>query len=90
VAIFALRGVYFATFEEVGIPLAVTGTVTGVVSVIGYTPDIFIPLTGGALLDKFPGALGYRYFFLVISGLCFLGLLAALVIARKYKGRRLN
>ena len=90
VAIFALRGVYFATFEEVGIPLAVTGTATGVVSVIGYTPDIFIPLAGGALLDEYPGALGYRYFFLFISGLCVLGLLAAIIIMRKYIKRRLG
>ncbi len=88
VAIFALRGVYFAAFEEVGIPLAVTGTATGVVSVIGYTPDIFIPLAGGALLDRYPGALGYRYFFLFIAGLCFMGLLAALIIMRKYIKRR--
>jgi len=88
VAIFALRGIYFATFEEVGIPLVVTGTVTGVVSVIGYTPDIFIPLVGGAFLDKFPGTLGYRYFFLFIAGLCFLGLMAAVIIKRKFiRGR---
>jgi len=88
IAIFALRGVYFATFEEVGMPLAVTGTAVGVVSVIGFTPDIFIPLVGGALLDRYPGPLGYRYFFLFISGLCFLGLLATLVLMRKYIKKR--
>ena len=84
VAIFALRGVYFATFEEGGIPLALTGTVTGIVSVIGYTPDIFMPLAGGALLDGYPGALGYRYFFIFIAGVCMLGLLAAIIILRKF------
>ena len=90
IAIFALRGVYFATFEEVGMPLAVTGTAVGVVSVIGFTPDIFIPLAGGALLDRYPGALGYRYFFLFISGLYFLGLLAALVLMKKYIKKRVG
>jgi len=90
IAIYALRGVYYAIFEEVGIPLAVTGTATGVVSVIGYTPDIFIPLAGGALLDGYPGTLGYRYFFLFISGLCFLGLLAALVLMKKYVKKRVG
>jgi len=84
IAIFALRGVYFATFEEVGIPLAVTGTVTGVVSFIGYAPDIFIPLVGGAFLDGYPGASGYRYFFLFILGLCLIGLTASLIIIKKY------
>ncbi len=84
VAIFALRGIYFATLEEGGIPLALTGTVTGIVSVIGYTPDIFMPLAGGALLDGYPGALGYRYFFIFIAGVCMLGLLAALIILHKF------
>ena len=82
-AIFALRGVYFALLEEGGVPLAVTGTATGVLSVIGYTPDVFMPILGGILLDSYPGALGYRYFFIFISGLCILGLLAALLILQK-------
>ena len=45
-------------------------------------------LAGGALLDGSPGTLGYRYFFLFISGLCFMGLLAALVLMRKYIKKR--
>jgi nitrate/nitrite transporter NarK len=84
VAIFALRGIYFALLEEGGTPLALTGTITGIVSVVGYTPDVFMPLVGGAFLDRYPGALGYRYFFLFIAFLCLLGLLAALSILKKY------
>jgi nitrate/nitrite transporter NarK len=86
-AIFALRGVYYALLEEGGIPLLVTGTATGVVSVIGFTPDIFMPMLGGVLLDRYPGALGYRYFFAVIVSLCIIGLIAGLVILRKYSQR---
>ena len=82
-AIFALRGVYFALLEEGGVPLAVTGTATGALSVIGFSPDVFMPVLGGILLDGYPGALGYRYFFIFISGLCILGLLAALLILQK-------
>lgn len=85
-AIFAVRGVYYAMLEEGGIPLALTGTATGIVSVIGYTPDIFMPITGGALLDKFPEGSGYRYFFFIIVALCVLGLISALVVMRKYSG----
>jgi MFS family permease len=84
VAIFALRGIYFALLEEGGVPLAVTGTATGIVSVIGFTPDIFMPMVGGVLLDRYPGAPGYRLLFLFIAGLCLLGFLSATVILRKY------
>jgi predicted MFS family arabinose efflux permease len=87
-AIFALRGVYFALLEEGGVPLAVTGTAAGVASVIGFTPDIFMPMVGGVLLDRYPGALGYRYLFIFTAGLCILGLLAAVIILRRFAGRK--
>lgn len=81
-AVFALRGIYFALLEEGGIPMAVTGTAAGVVSTIGFTPDIFMPLLGGMLLDSFPGASGYRLFFLSVAGICFIGLMATLRISQ--------
>jgi nitrate/nitrite transporter NarK len=87
-AIFALRGIYFALLEEGGIPLAVTGTAAGVVSVVGFTPDVFMPIVGGVLLDRYPGGLGYRYFFALIVGLCILGLLSALLIHRRSSRRK--
>ena len=82
-AVFAMRGIYFALLEEGGIPIAVTGTAAGIISVIGYTPDIFMPLLGGVLLDKFPGAEGYRFFFLAVAGICTVGLGATLLMYRR-------
>lgn len=81
-AVFALRGIYFALLEEGGVPMAVTGTAAGVVSTIGFTPDIFMPLLGGMLLDNFPGASGYRLFFLSVAGICCIGLMATLRISQ--------
>ncbi|KPK61435.1 MAG: hypothetical protein AMS21_09210 [Gemmatimonas sp. SG8_38_2] len=81
-AIFALRGIYYALLEEGGIPVAVTGTAAGVVSVFGFTPDVFMPLLGGVLLDSYPGGTGYRYFFGFIVVLSIVGLLSALAIQR--------
>ncbi len=87
-AIFALRGIYYALLEEGGIPLIITGTVTGIVSVVGYTPDIFMPMLGGILLDRYPGGMGYRYFFTFIVILSILGLLSAFAIMHKSAGRK--
>jgi nitrate/nitrite transporter NarK len=76
-AVFALRGIYFALMEQGSIPMAVTGTAVGLVSVIGYTPDIFLPPLAGVLLDAYPGAQGFQIYFLIIGGLNFVGLMAA-------------
>lgn len=84
-AVFAMRGIYFALLEEGGIPMAVTGTAAGVISVIAYTPDIFMPLLGGVLIDQYPGAEGYRYFFFAVAGICTVGLVATLLLYRRIK-----
>ena len=81
-AVFAMRGIYFALLDEGGIPLAVTGTAAGVISVFGYTPDIFMPLMGGVILDRFPGPEGYKIFFLLVAGICAVGLVATLMLYR--------
>jgi MFS family permease len=86
-AVFAMRGIYFALLEEGGVPVAVTGTAAGIVSAVGFTPDIFMPLLGGVLLDTFPGAPGYRYFFLTVAAFCALGLVASLLIYFKFVKR---
>jgi nitrate/nitrite transporter NarK len=85
-AIFALRGVYFALFKEATVPPSVTGTAVGVVSVIGYTPDIFVSLLGGILLDRSPGVAGHQHFFLMMAAFSLVGLLVTMVFIRKCEG----
>jgi len=83
IAVYALRGIYFSLLEQGGVPLAVTGIATGIVSVIGYTPDIFMPVLGGMILDASPGADGYQNLFLVTAAFSFVGLVAAYIVYRK-------
>jgi nitrate/nitrite transporter NarK len=82
IAIFAHRGIYFALLEECRIPPVMTGTATGLISMIGFTPDIFMPLLGGALLDGYPGPTGYHIYFGFIAALSVVGLLASVQIGR--------
>ena len=82
-AIFALRGIYFALLEEGRIPLAITGTAVGFMSAVGFTPDVFMPVLGGVLLDRYPHGLGYKFYFAIIVGLCLVGLLSSLVIYKE-------
>jgi MFS family permease len=84
IAIFALRGIYFALLEEGKVPLAVTGTAGGIISAVAFTPDVFMPLLSGALRDNYPGAEGYRYLFLITAAMCAAGLIASLAIYFKY------
>ena len=78
VAIFGLRGLYFALFQEAKVPMAVTGAAVGLVSMLGYTPDIFVTLVGGILLDRSPGLAGHQQFFWFLAGFAALGVLASI------------
>lgn len=82
VAIFGLRGLYFALFEEGRIPLAMTGTAIGVVSVIGYTPDIYVAAIAGYLIDNNPGLLGFQKMFMCLLVTALIGAAAAYAFTR--------
>ncbi len=77
VGVYGLRGVYFAIMQESGIPLVATGTAVGIMSVIGYTPDIFMSPLMGYLLDSYPGAQGHHYVLLVLALFSFIGLVTS-------------
>jgi len=77
-AVYALRGVYFSLLAEGAVPVALTGTAVGLVSVIGYTPDVFFGPMMGVLLDRSPGAAGHRDLFAVLAAFAGAGLLASL------------
>lgn len=81
-AVFALRGLYYAMMEEGRVPLAVTGSAVGIVSVVGYTPDIFMGPLMGVLLDRWPGETGHQYVFAVLAVSALIGLMASILFWR--------
>ncbi|MCH7509695.1 MAG: MFS transporter [Proteobacteria bacterium] len=81
-AMFGLRGLYFALFQEAKVPVAVTGTAVGLVSVLGFTPDIFVSYFGGVLLDQSPGLAGHQHFFMFLAAFAAVGVIASYTIMR--------
>ena len=73
---------YFAVFEEAKVPLEFTGSAVGIVSVVGYTPDIFMGPLMGYILDRHPGAHGHQDLFLFLAGSAVVGLLATVAFQR--------
>ena len=82
-AVFALRGIYFALLEETGIPMHLTGIAVGTISMLAFTPDILAPLLAGWLVDNSPGVLGYRRYFAILAAFGAVGLAAVITIRRR-------
>ena len=77
--VYAIRGIYFALMQESAVPLAATGTAVGIMSVVGFTPDVFMSPLMGYLLDSYPGAPGHRYVFLVLAIFALIGLIISMI-----------
>ena len=79
---YAIRALYFSLMQEGRIPLVLTGTAVGVISVVGYTPDIFASPVIGYLLDTYPGIIGHQYVFSMLVVFSILGLWASIKFAK--------
>ena len=71
--VFAMRGVYFALLEETRTPARITGTAVGLISVVGYTPDIFFNAVTGRILDATPGVGGHQNYYVFLVSVMVLG-----------------
>lgn len=85
--VFALRGVYFALLEETRIAPASTGTAVGIISVVGFTPDVFFAPISGRLLDAAPGLAGHQHYFLLLAAIAFIGTAAAWLLTAAFGSR---
>lgn len=77
-AIFALRAVYFALLEENRTPVWYTGAATGMVSLVGFSPEIFFGSIAGRILDANPGIEGFHNYFMFLTGVAAAGMLCVL------------
>ena len=81
-AVFALRGIYFALLQETRTPRHITGAAVGLVSVVGFTPDIFFAPIAGRILDADPGIAGHLNLFSLLAAIAAFGIGAALLLMR--------
>lgn len=90
IGVYSCRVLYFATLEEAKIPITLTGTAVGLVSIIGYTPDIFSGPMFGILVDNPDKVAGLQNAFLVLAGFSLIGLLASFWFYKISKSQNSN
>ena len=90
IGVYAARALYFAVMQSGKIPLVLTGTAVGLISLVGYTPDIFAGPAMGYLLDASPGIEGHQHVFWMLALFSFFGGLAAYRYFKLYGIKRLG
>jgi len=85
IGVYSARALYFAVMQEGKIPLVLTGTAVGLISLIGYTPDIFAGPAYGYLLDAYPKQeQGHQNVFWMLTAFSVVGGIASIVYYRLY------
>ena len=82
--IYAVRSQYFAVHDDAGIPLEMSGRVSGIASALGFAPDLFLYTLVGGWMDTY-GAAGFKMtwaYAVVASLLC---VVMAFVLSRIIK-----
>lgn len=81
-AVFALRGIYFALLQETRTSPHLTGAAVGMISLVGFTPEIFFAPIAGRILDATPGPGGHYDLFLFLAAIAALGLVSVVWLIR--------
>jgi sugar phosphate permease len=79
---YAVRGIFWSTLQSCDVSNKIKGLAIGVISLVGYSPDIYLPLLEGFLLEQYPGKQGYAIYFGSIAAMGLLGAVAAWQLKR--------
>jgi sugar phosphate permease len=70
---YAIKGLYWALLDHCPVPRELTGLAIGLVSFIGYMPDVLLPLYDGWLSRQMPRAEAFQIYFTSIALCGFVG-----------------
>ena len=87
-ATFAMRGIYYAAMDEVTIPRHLTGAAAGLISMIGFLPEVYMYPLAGHWMDAFPGAKGYKLVFGFTAVMLLIGFFSSIALFRIIKNRK--
>ena len=79
---YGVRGLYWATLGGCNVPNKIKGLAIGIISVVGYFPEVYLPLLSAPLIENYPGGLGYKIYYLIMAACGILGAYAAYLLSK--------
>lgn len=85
----AVRGQFYAPLREIGIPMHLSGTAVGLIATLGYSPDLFLPLITGRMLDTMDPVAAYKIvIYILIAFGIFSMLMASIIVSHVKKNEK--
>ncbi len=82
--IYVVRSQYFAIHDDAGIPLRLSGRVSGITSALGYAPDLFMYTLVGNWMDNY-GRTGYNMTWIYAVVMAILCAVLTLILTKTVK-----
>jgi hypothetical protein len=79
---YSVRGIFWSTLESCNVSNNIKGLAIGLISLVGYSPDIYLPIINTYLLEQYPGKTGYTIYYNIIAFMGLFGALAAWKLKR--------
>lgn len=83
-AMYSNFGIYFSLLSEGKIPLEKSGIAIGLVSTLGYLPEVLCPMVAGKTLDVYEGVKGYHIYFIGMTVIAIVGAIFCFIWIKKY------
>jgi MFS family permease len=83
---YGIKALYFSTMGDINIPKHLAGSASGVISLVGYAPEIFIYVLIGQIIDTHTDSnLGYQIAFIAMTGMAVIGIVCSVILLRMIK-----
>jgi len=80
---YAIKGLYWSLLDHCPVPRHIVGLAIGLVSFVGYLPDVLLPLYDGFLSRHYPRAMSFQIYFTSIALCGYLGAALCVVFWRR-------
>lgn len=87
VGMYCNYGIVFSLMEDGGVPMEVSGTAIGLISTIGYLPEVVCPAAAGIILDTY-SVTGYKYYFIAVAVVMLVGIAGVAIWNRSIKKQK--
>ena len=87
VGMYCNYGIVFSLMEDGGVPMEVSGTAIGLISTIGYLPEVVCPAAAGIILDTY-SVTGYKYYFIAVAVVMVVGIVGVVIWNRSIKNMK--
>ena len=79
---YGVRGIFWATLDECDVSASTRGLAVGLISLLAYTPDIYVPMVQSWALANWSGQQGFQVYYGLFGASSVLGFVAARQLTR--------